>query len=196
MQDPKFMEKGGFLGYHCQHLYPISQEDPEVSVSCLKGRDAAFMATIQLLGLFAETYAVWNTNMGTIKPYYGYYGEEDDDEGGFGYRRNSKNSAIWKKAKKAGFVLSKTWYAEADEYMCVGEDATCQDALEEANVFDTEAQDIEWINERSENLRKSLTLASYGNQPAHDAFYHTAAIVVEIPASSERQHVVQLISQA
>ena len=87
LQDAKFMPKAGFIGYHCRHLYPVSKESPDLSEACLKGCDAAFLATASLLGLKSEFFAIWNKNADKNDD------NEDEDEDDDNW--NSATVHIW-----------------------------------------------------------------------------------------------------
>ena len=156
------MPEGGVIGYHCLHEYPVTIGDSEIWEGVLKGRDKAFMATMQTMGLKTEIYALWNANAQHTMDY--------DSEG----------------EEKVGVVFSQVWQAECD--CCVGgEYGTCSEALNWAGIPSSDApKDVKWINERRGKERQSMTVASYGNEPSTDTFYHTGAIVVHIPAAKER----------
>lgn len=165
----------------------MTEENPEVSEACLKGRNAAFMATAKRVGLHAETYAMWNTDTGKHSWPCG-------DPEIPGYDKDS--TELWKQVQAKGFILTKKWYSDYP-YAQVGDYGSCEWALESSKVLETaQLENVKWVNDRDTELaRKCLTVASYGNQPSHDAFYHTAAILVKMPAASERQIPADIMSR-
>ena len=181
------MPNGGSLGYHCQHLYPVSDKSSEISTACLKGRDAAFLSAAQLLGLNGEIFALWNATSASRTIYWkpvkpasdedSKDSDEDDDQDDDDDYRDFSDTV----------VFSKTWHADGGCYCVGGEYDLADECLDGSGIPCKAPAAIKFVNDRSEEcFRTGMSVASYGNEPSTDAFYYTAAVVVQIPAAKDR----------
>ena len=200
LQDTDFMPEGGAIAYHCEHLYPVSGDDHEIHTACLKGRDAAFLSASQLLGMKGEIFALWNATSG--KPYASNWTNEDevdedsddnedvkvdnDDDEDEEDTTNEEDEGVEKDLDDT-VVFSKKWQSYA--FCCEGFPEYDQEdnCLDSSGIPCKAPAAIKFVNDRPDNcFRPGLTVASYGNEPSTDAYYYTAAIVVQVPAAKDR----------
>ena len=183
VQDTNFMPEGGALGFHCNHLYPVSKSDSKIHTACLKGRDAAFLSATQFLGLKGETFALWNANYGSP------YRRSDDEDEDSNQEDPSDNDRSCIDDFNNRVVFSKTWHAEPrqDEMVDYG-GLGCDDCLDYHGIPCKAPAVLKFVNDRpAEGFRTGLTLMTYGNDPTMDSYYYTAAVIVQITAAKDRK---------
>ncbi|KLU88234.1 hypothetical protein MAPG_07221 [Magnaporthiopsis poae ATCC 64411] len=167
LAEPDFMHDGGILGIYCTHAYAHSTEAGGKALpSVLKGADMAVYAVFRAHGLKVF-----------IRPVHPPTRDDEDNEY---YDSDSEFNT------RAGIHLGELTLTELG-----GDDGSCQDDV--WNEWPHDRLDVNWLTSPGPEELEEATFVhlTYGNQAGVDAVYMHAALLVEVPAASERRQVAE-----
>ncbi|TDL27753.1 hypothetical protein BD410DRAFT_713244 [Rickenella mellea] len=173
LKNPKFLEKGGLLGFGLKHQYPISSNaDKDVDlqdlVPCLKGEDSTILDACKEHGLEASLKIVYEVEM----EYRGkYHVMCDEMASGLEHEMQVEDVVETLQEDYGGIVI--------------GQD-------DRANTFDKETMQtswdtyVTWITPMKSATPIKHNYIAYGNQAEMGYAYGNLSLIVEVGAPGQR----------